>query len=186
MGVPRKAVIVPGNGCGDVVDCNWYGWANKKLNDLPDFECRLRNMPDPMTARKSIWLPFMKDKLEVDEETIIIGHSSGACAAIRYAEENKVGGIILVGAYKSDLGDTNEAESGYFRDPWQWDKVRENCPLIVQFGSTDDPFLPWDEQKAVADGLQADLRKYDNRGHFMDPTFPELIKTVQENLKSFS
>jgi hypothetical protein len=36
--------------------------------------------------------------------------------------------------------------------------VRENCPLIVQFGSTDDPFLPWDEQKAVADGLQADLR----------------------------
>ena len=50
---------------------------------------------------RSIWLPFMKENLLVDEETIIIGHSSGACAAVRYAEENKVAGIILVGAYTS-------------------------------------------------------------------------------------
>ena len=50
---------------------------------------------------RSIWLPFMKENLLVDEETIIIGHSSGACAAVRYAEVNKVAGIILVGAYTS-------------------------------------------------------------------------------------
>ena len=38
----------------------------------------------------SIWLPFMKDELGVDENTIIIGHSSGACAAVRFAETHKV------------------------------------------------------------------------------------------------
>ena len=43
----------------------------------------------------------MKDNLKVDKETIIIGHSSGACAAVRFAEENKVAGIVLVGAYTS-------------------------------------------------------------------------------------
>ena len=32
---------------------------------------------------RSLWLPFMKDNLAVDEKTIIIGHSSGACAAVR-------------------------------------------------------------------------------------------------------
>merc|ERR1712179_468552 len=85
----------------------------------------LKNMPDPVTARRSIWLPFMKENLQVDEETIIIGHSSGACAAVRYAEENKVAGIILVGAYTSDLGDSTEAASGYFSDPWQWEKPRQ-------------------------------------------------------------
>jgi hypothetical protein len=31
--------------------------------------------------------------------------------------------------------------------------------LLLQFGSTDDPFLPWSEQQAVADGLQAELHK---------------------------
>merc|ERR1719383_1676967 len=50
-----------------------------------------------MTARKSIWLPFMKEELGVDDKTIIIGHSSGACAAVRFAEENKVFGIYWSG-----------------------------------------------------------------------------------------
>merc|ERR1719391_1481312 len=112
-----KAVIVPGNGSGDVAESNWYGWANYsliRLNQIDGFSSTLRNMPDPVTARRSIWLPFMKDELGVDEETLIIGHSSGACAAVRYAEEHKVGGIILVGAYTSDLGDPTEAASGYF------------------------------------------------------------------------
>ena len=71
------------------------------MNEIPGFTSVLRNMPDPITARRSIWLPFMKDELGVDEQTIIIGHSSGACAAVRFAETNKVAGIILVGAYTS-------------------------------------------------------------------------------------
>ena len=91
----------------------------QKLNEIDGFSCDLRNMPDPVTARRSIWLPFMKNELGVDEDTIIIGHSSGACAAVRYAEENKVAGLVLVGAYTSDLGDSTEAASGYFADEWR-------------------------------------------------------------------
>ena len=68
---------------------------------MSGLSCTLRNMPDPVTARRSIWLPFMKTELGVDEDTVIIGHSSGACAAVRFAEENKVAGIVLVGAYTS-------------------------------------------------------------------------------------
>lgn len=40
---------------------------------------------DPVTARESKWLPFMKEQLKCDENTIIIGHSSGAEAAMRYS-----------------------------------------------------------------------------------------------------
>jgi hypothetical protein len=35
-------------------------------------------MPDPLYARKSIWLPFMEKDLGIGPEDIIIGHSSGA------------------------------------------------------------------------------------------------------------
>ena len=41
-------------------------------------ECGLENMPDPLYARKSIWLPFMENELKIGAEDIIIGHSSGA------------------------------------------------------------------------------------------------------------
>ncbi|XP_036443283.1 serine hydrolase RBBP9 [Colossoma macropomum] len=180
----RKAVIVPGNGAGDVEHCNWYGWVHKQINKIPGLSCQLKNMPDPVTARESIWLPFMEKDLLCDEETVIIGHSSGAAAAMRYAETHRVFGIILVGAYTSDLGDENERESGYFSRPWEWNKIRANVKHIVQFGSTDDPFLPWGEQQEVADGLKADLHKYTDRGHFQNTHFPELIDSVQKLTKA--
>nr|AAI24590.1 Si:ch211-258l4.7 [Danio rerio] len=107
----KRVVIVPGNGAGDVERSNWYGWANKRINEIPDLSCALKNMPDPVTARESVWLPFMEKDLKCDEETLIIGHSSGAAAAMRYAETHKVFAIILVGAYTSHLGDENERES---------------------------------------------------------------------------
>ncbi|KAK1798472.1 hypothetical protein P4O66_006770, partial [Electrophorus voltai] len=108
---PKKVVIVPGNGAGDVKHCNWYGWVNERINKIPDVSCQLQNMPDPVTARESIWLPFMEKELGCDEQTVIVGHSSGAAAAMRYAETHKVFGIVLVGAYTSDLGDENERAS---------------------------------------------------------------------------
>jgi len=52
------------------------------------------------------------------------------------------------------------------------------------FGSTDDPFLPWKEQLEVATNLDAELHKYEDRGHFMDSKFPELIKAVKDLVKS--
>jgi hypothetical protein len=64
-----------------------------------------------------------------------------------------------VSAYTSDQGDELEARSGYFNRPWEWDKIRSNAGFVVQFGSTDDPFLPWAEQQEVADGLEAELHK---------------------------
>uniref|UniRef100_A0A8C8WDP1 RB binding protein 9, serine hydrolase n=1 Tax=Panthera leo TaxID=9689 RepID=A0A8C8WDP1_PANLE len=136
-----------------------------------------------VTARESIWLPFMETELHCDEKTIIIGHSSGAIAAMRYAETHQVYAIVLVSAYTSDLGDENERASGYFNRPWQWEKIKANCPYIVQFGSTDDPFLPWKEQQEVADRLEAKLYRFTDRGHFQNMEFHELISVVKSMLK---
>lgn len=77
-------------------------------------EARLENMPDPYHARESIWLPFMRDTLRCDAATIIVGHSSGAEAAMRFAERHKVKGLVLVSACVSDLGVENERLSGYY------------------------------------------------------------------------
>ena len=43
-------------------------------------------MPDPYVARCSIWLPFIQNELKADENTVIVGHSSGAIAAMRLLE----------------------------------------------------------------------------------------------------
>lgn len=53
----------------------------------------------------------------------------------------------------------------------------------MQFGSTDDPFLPWKEQQEVADSLEAKFYKFTDRGHFQKTEFPELIDVVKSMLK---
>jgi Serine hydrolase len=87
-----RVAIIPGNGDGDVRYSNWYGWLQQALHKPPAVECVLRNMPDPIQAKESMWLPFMRDKLMCAEDTIIVGHSSGAAAAMRFAEQHKVQG----------------------------------------------------------------------------------------------
>ena len=78
------------------------------------------NFPDPYYARESIWVPFAINDLCADEETIIVGHSSGAACGLRIAEKIKLKGLVLVSAYHTDLGDETEAASGYFNHPWDW------------------------------------------------------------------
>lgn len=87
----------------------------------------------------------------------------------------QVKGIVLVSACVTDLGNSNERASGYYGRPWQWEKIRSNVDFVAQFGSTDDPFIPWEEQEQVANGLQSKLFKYHDRGHFMNRAFPELL-----------
>jgi hypothetical protein len=53
---------------------------------------RQRNMPDPVGARESVWLPFMRQELHVGPDTVVIGHSSGAAAAMRFCETDRVAG----------------------------------------------------------------------------------------------
>jgi hypothetical protein len=47
-----------------------------------------------------------------------VGHSSGAEAAMRYAETRRVAGLVLVAACHTDLGLQSEAVSGYYSRPW--------------------------------------------------------------------
>ena len=54
----------------------------------------LRNMPDPIEAKRSIWLKFMSEELGIGPNDIIVGHSSGAVAAIRYAETTQVCSLL--------------------------------------------------------------------------------------------
>ena len=120
-GSALRCVIVPGNGCtGRVADANWYGWLENELKSESQFrEVVLpETMPDPVGAKESVWVPFMREALKVGPDTVVVGHSSGAVAAMRLAEETRVAALVLVSACHTDLGDPGERAAGYYaRDP---------------------------------------------------------------------
>ena len=119
--VPRqRVVIVPGMGCVPIEQSSWYAWLKEKLetDESNRFSVIMEEMPDPHGARESIWLPFIREKLKFDEQTILVGHSSGCQAIMRLLENDKVLGVVLVAACHTDLDDDNEKASEYYNRPW--------------------------------------------------------------------
>ena len=176
-----KTIIIPGNGNTDITE-NWFQNVKKELQKL-GLDVIAENMPDPDLARKEYWLPFIKEKLSI-EDTILIGHSSGAVAILKYLETNKCKLAILVGVCYTDLGDEHEKKSGYFDEPWKWDKIKGNAGKIVIFASKNDPYIPISEALFVKDKVDAEYHEYSDKGHFgtdVNKTeFPEIITVVKK------
>lgn len=162
-----RVIILPGNGCSNVQDANWYGEIQRELIRSKLFsEVILENMPDPYGAKESIWLPFVINELKVDKNTIVIGHSSGAVAAMRLLESHSLFGCVLVSACWTDLGDEGERLAGYYNRPWNWESIRANASWIIQYHSIDDPFIPRAEADHVATHLATEYTCFDDRSHF--------------------
>ncbi len=176
-----KAIIIPGNGNTDITE-NWFQYVKKEIEKL-GIEVIAENMPDPDLARKEYWLPFIKEKLNT-EDAILIGHSSGAVAIMRYLEENKCSLAILVGVCYTDLGVESEKKSGYYNNPWQWEKIRNNADKIIIFASKNDPYIPISQPLLISQKLDAEYHQYNDEGHFGSDVnkkeFPEIVTAVRK------
>ena len=181
-----KVMIIPGNGNTDVSE-NWFPYVKEKLEGL-GIEVIAKNMPDAKLARRKYWIPFIEENLCGGKDSILIGHSSGAVAILRYLENHKIFGAVIVGACHTDLGLEEEKLSGYFDDEWQWDEIRQNVGWIVQFASTNDPYIPIEEARFIRDKIGSEYHELENQGHMGSDVhkteFPEIVEIIKRNLDS--
>jgi uncharacterized protein len=180
-----KVVLIPGNHDSRVDEI----WFPSVINELSKLDCNVvaKNMPDPITAKKDIWLPFMEKDLQIDNETIGVGHSSGAIALLKYAETHHVKGLVLIGAYYTDLGDETEKESGYFDGDWDWSSINANAEFIIQFASTNDPYIPIEESRFLKTQLpKLEYIEFNDKGHMGEDVgmteFPELVEALKNKI----
>jgi len=175
-----KIILIHGNG-GSTAGDIWYPWLERECLAL-GLTVINRTFPDNVRARARFWLPFLEE-LGADENTVLVGHSSGAVAAMRYAETHRLLGSILVGVCHTDLGDAGEAASGYYSAPWRWDLIRDHQQWIAIYHSTDDPHIPAAEPRHVAARLRCSYFEFGDRGHFVDAhALPEIVPFLKRKL----
>lgn len=179
-----NVIFIHGNGGCTPYD-NWFPYLKVELEKL-GLRVIAHQFPDAILARSSYWLPFLKNELKADQHSIIVGHSSGALAAMRFAENNKLLGSILIAAMHTDLGIESERLSGYFDTPWDWQAIKDNQQWIVQFASTDDPWIPIAEPRFVHKKLNSQYHEFTNQGHFggdyYKKEFPEIVAIIKKKL----
>jgi predicted alpha/beta hydrolase family esterase len=180
-----RFIFIHGNGT-EHWSLGWAAWLKAEL-EKQGYETFFETMPDSIIARAKYWLPFLKDHVQAGEHDVLIGWSSGAVAAMRYAEDNKILGSILVSPCYTDLNDPLEKQSGYYDKPWQWDRIKANQTKIALVWSDNDPYIPQDEFDFIAKQLAPSQIKIAGAGHFIDRTqFPELMQYINETYRQYT
>lgn len=175
----RRFVYVHGNGSTHW-SFAWAPWLKGQL-ELLGYDTFFETMPDSILARRKYWLPFLRDHVGVGPTDVLIGWSSGAVAAMRYAESCHIAGSILVAPYVTDLGLESERTSGYFDEPWDWEAIKTRQDHIAVLSGDDDPYIPQTEFAEVADRLKATHLTVPAAGHFVDRLqLPELLEYVRQ------
>lgn len=172
-----RVILIPGNG-NATMDEFWFPYVRNELQAL-GLSVVAKNFPDPDLAREKFWLPFIERELQADKHSILIGHSSGGLAAMRYAETHEIFGSVLIGVNHTDLGLENEKISGYYDRPWNWQAIKDHQQWIVQFASEDDDIISIEEPRFVHEQLQTIYTEYKDRGHFLQTSFPEIIESIK-------
>ena len=164
----ERAVFIHGNQTRHW-SFSWAPWLQAQCQTL-GMATFFETMPDSIIALAQYWLPFLREHIGLGERDVVMGWSSGAVAAMRYAETQRLGGAVLVSPCHTDLGDELEKTSGYYDQPWQWEAIRSNVahgPIQLLSG-TDDPFIPQQEFAHIAEQLQARWTQVPQAGHFIE------------------
>lgn len=164
----------------------WRPWLKEKL-EANGFQVSVPAMPDTDHPKRDAWLERLtKIVATPDEDCYFVGHSLGCITILRYLEtlkENqKIGGVILVAGFTSDLG--YEDLSSFFTKPIAWGKIKSHCSKFIAIHSDNDPYVSLHYGDFFKEKLGAEIIIETNKGHFSgDDGITELPSVFDAVLK---
>lgn len=179
------------HGTDGTPESNWFMWLKGALIGqghsvwLP----QLPNAHVPDTEAYNELLLSNKS-FTVDDDTILIGHSSGAVAILNLLQHlpsgQTVKAAILVSAFMNDLGEDNLR--GLFAEPLDFESIKAACSKIFIIHSDDDPYSSLEHPRFLAEHTGGELLIYEGQRHFnteLGPKykrFPLLLEIINSVL----
>lgn len=167
-----RVIIV--HGWGGYPEEGWRPWLKEKL-ERKGFKVLVPAMPDTDNPKIETWVPKLAQVVgQPDMKTILIGHSMGCQAILRYLEtlpkSQNVDKVILVagfGPYLSGL----TAEEKLTVKPWvetslDFEKIKSKAKAFIAVFSDNDPYVPLEgNSKLFKEKLGAKIIVEYNKGH---------------------
>lgn len=189
----KNALILHGTD-GDS-QMNWFPWLKKNL-ETNGFAVFCPDLPYAEKPNIDRYFEFISTNQDwkFNEESILIGHSSGAVAILgileRLPPDIQVDTCYLVGSFKDDLGWDSLSE--LFEKPLDFPKIKSKAKKFVFIHSDNDPYCPLDQARFLSKQLDGYLVVLIGQGHFSVTSnpkytqFPELLKLIVTNDFSIS
>jgi predicted alpha/beta hydrolase family esterase len=165
---------------------NRKDWKDGLAQVLSDYEVIYPKMPNSKNARYLEWkLWFEKLFPFLHGEVVLVGHSLGGIFLAKYLSENnfpqKISSLHLVAAPYDDEYCPDEPLAD-FELGHTVEKIADKASKIFLYHSKDDTAVPFlDVEKYKRDLPNATVRIFEDRGHFNQETFSELVECVKES-----
>lgn len=171
----------------DLTNLGKKGWKDNLQERLgEDFQILAPRMPNSFNARYIEWkIWFEKFIPIINENVILIGYSLGGIFLIKYLSENilpkKIKKVLLV-ATPFDEENSDELLMD-FNLSGNFDKFNEQVNNATFFQSKDDELVSFkDFEKYQKVFPNANFITFNDRGHFFQPEFPELVEVIKKKL----
>lgn len=169
---------------------NWYPWLKDELIKL-NYNVWVPDLPKankPNIDNYNNYIFANKD-WQFNNDSILIGHSSGA-VAILYLLQNlpdniKIKNCFLVSAFKDNLN--WDALNELFLKPFDFEKIKKHANKFIFIHSDNDPYVPLEHAKFLSEKLDGKLIILEGQKHFnlemgeQYKQFPKLLKIIKEN-----
>lgn len=173
---------------------NWFPWLAHELV-RKGYSVWMPDLPSPEKPNIERYNKFLLSNPDYafNADSLIVGHSSGAVAALGLLEalpaDVVIDHAVLVAPFKDDLG--WESLSELFKKPLDFKKIREKANLFTIIHSDDDPYCPMEHAVYLAEALHADLRVRHGEKHFSVGTagegyrkLPYLLEVIDGKARS--
>jgi predicted alpha/beta hydrolase family esterase len=182
----KNAIIL--HGTANTPEGNWFRWLEKELQNR-GYKVWLPQLPDADTPNAEKYNRLLLNgDFKFNEDTILIGHSSGAVSILNLLQELpegvKIQAAFLVGAFRAPLD--RSSRNQLFPKPLDFEKIKSRCAKFIFIHSDNDPYCPLEDAEHLSKMLEGELKVKKGQGHFNLGTgpqykrFPYLLELVDQ------
>lgn len=177
-----KAIII--HGTEGSPEGNWFPWLKDELEIL-EVEVSVPRFPTPENQSLENWMKVIDD-YSIDEDTILIGHSLGPAFILSLLEKYKAKAAFLVAGFVGSIGAEpyDTYNKSFCMKDFDWDKIKQNCKKFVVINGEDDPYVPLEKGRELAEKLGTDIFVIKNAGHLNEESgftrFDFLLEKIKE------
>ena len=155
---------------------HWYPWLKTELKTR-GYAVTIPNFPDTDNPILSKWLQKLSQE-EIDQNTILVGHSLGSVTILRYLQSLpsaiKILAVVLVAGFFRPNPAVDEKPIFNFLTPkWEWDQIIPRAKQWFVINSDNDPYIPLKDSQELSENLHQKLILMPGAGHFSATTDPK-------------
>jgi uncharacterized protein len=159
---------------------HWIPWVVSSLESM-GYSVSAPELPAPYAPVYEAWKSVF-EQFEVNEETVLVGHSCGGGFLVRYLSENntKVNRVVLVAPYLDPDGDHIPE---FFDFTIKANLVASTNGVTIFVSKDDDQDIQESVEKIVSACEGVQVREFEDKGHFTlgdmgTREFPELLNII--------